>query len=459
MTAPHIGNTGVNDEDPESRPDLGRRLRRARPRAAARNWRVPARARRRPASARASSASATSTPARSPGTCASAARCGSASSPGPTRRPPERATCWPRSLDCAARWPGRALAERGRRTDAAVRRRPRIGERRSTVAALDLGIKAMTPHLMAERGIEVHVLPATRRPIARRAHAARARRPGRGVLLQRPGRPGRPPSTQVALLREVLDERTPVLRHLLRQPAARARARVRHLQAHVRPPRHQPAGAWTGAPAGSRSPRTTTASRSTPRSSGAGPTTPRRRLRPGRGQPRRASTTTSSRGCECLDIPAFSVQYHPEAAAGPHDAAYLFDRFVDLMAAHARIAATADGLMPKRDDIQQRPGDRLRPDRHRPGLRVRLLRHPGLPGAARGGPAGHPGQLQPGDDHDRPRVRRRDLRRADHPRGRRDDHRQGAPGRDAARPSAGRPRSTPRWRCTSAASWRSTTSR
>ena len=30
-------------------------------------------------------------------------------------------------------------------------------------------------------------------------------------------------------------------------------------------------------------------------------------------------------------MPAFSVQYHPEAAAGPHDAAYLFDRFVDLM--------------------------------------------------------------------------------------------------------------------------------
>jgi carbamoyl-phosphate synthase small subunit len=28
---------------------------------------------------------------------------------------------------------------------------------------------------------------------------------------------------------------------------------------------------------------------------------------------------------------SFSVQYHPEAAAGPHDAAYLFDRFVDLM--------------------------------------------------------------------------------------------------------------------------------
>jgi carbamoyl-phosphate synthase small subunit len=36
-------------------------------------------------------------------------------------------------------------------------------------------------------------------------------------------------------------------------------------------------------------------------------------------------------GLECLDIPAFSVQYHPEAAAGPHDAFYLFNRFRDLV--------------------------------------------------------------------------------------------------------------------------------
>ena len=36
-------------------------------------------------------------------------------------------------------------------------------------------------------------------------------------------------------------------------------------------------------------------------------------------------------GLNALDIPAFSVQYHPEAAAGPHDANYLFDRFRDLV--------------------------------------------------------------------------------------------------------------------------------
>ncbi|MFT4030021.1 MAG: glutamine-hydrolyzing carbamoyl-phosphate synthase small subunit [Protaetiibacter sp.] len=38
-------------------------------------------------------------------------------------------------------------------------------------------------------------------------------------------------------------------------------------------------------------------------------------------------------GLRALDIPAFSVQYHPEAAAGPHDANYLFDRFRDMVAA------------------------------------------------------------------------------------------------------------------------------
>jgi carbamoyl-phosphate synthase small subunit len=41
-------------------------------------------------------------------------------------------------------------------------------------------------------------------------------------------------------------------------------------------------------------------------------------------------------GLRARDARAFSVQYHPEAAAGPHDAAYLFDRFVELLEGNNR---------------------------------------------------------------------------------------------------------------------------
>jgi len=40
-------------------------------------------------------------------------------------------------------------------------------------------------------------------------------------------------------------------------------------------------------------------------------------------------------GLRARDVQAFSVQYHPEAAAGPHDAAYLFDRFAELLEGRA----------------------------------------------------------------------------------------------------------------------------
>ncbi|THG33583.1 glutamine-hydrolyzing carbamoyl-phosphate synthase small subunit [Naasia lichenicola] len=46
-------------------------------------------------------------------------------------------------------------------------------------------------------------------------------------------------------------------------------------------------------------------------------------------------------GLACLDIPAFSVQYHPEAAAGPHDSAYLFDRFRAMVIASGESAEAA----------------------------------------------------------------------------------------------------------------------
>jgi carbamoyl-phosphate synthase small subunit len=50
-------------------------------------------------------------------------------------------------------------------------------------------------------------------------------------------------------------------------------------------------------------------------------------------------------GLRCWHVPAFSVQYHPEAAAGPHDAGHLFDRFVVLMDEHRRgVPRTVKGI-------------------------------------------------------------------------------------------------------------------
>ena len=110
-------------------------------------------------------------------------------------------------------------------------------------------------------------------------------------------------------------------------------------------------------------------------------------------------------GLEAIDANAFSVQHHPEAGPGPHDSAYLFERFAAADGRERVRSATA-----RRHHVGAR--HRLGPDRHRPGVRVRLLRHAGVPGAARGGLPGHPRQLQPGDDHDRPGLRRPHLRRA-----------------------------------------------
>jgi carbamoyl-phosphate synthase small subunit len=42
-------------------------------------------------------------------------------------------------------------------------------------------------------------------------------------------------------------------------------------------------------------------------------------------------------GLRALDVPAFSVQYHPEATAGPHDSSYLFDQFRDMVVASPKV--------------------------------------------------------------------------------------------------------------------------
>ena len=99
--------------------------------------------------------------------------------------------------------------------------------------------------------------------------------------------------------------------------------------------------------------------------------------------------------------------------------------------------------MPKRTDLRVDPHHRQRPDRHRAGVRVRLLGHAGVPRAARRGLPRRARELEPGDDHDRPRVRRRHLRRAARPRQPHPHHRAGAPRRAA--PHARRPdRAEPR---------------
>ncbi len=60
-------------------------------------------------------------------------------------------------------------------------------------------------------------------------------------------------------------------------------------------------------------------------------------------------------GLASRDVPAFSVQYHPEAGPGPHDARYLFEEFRALMDATGAAqvpAAVRSRLMPRRDDLE-----------------------------------------------------------------------------------------------------------
>jgi carbamoyl-phosphate synthase small subunit len=42
----------------------------------------------------------------------------------------------------------------------------------------------------------------------------------------------------------------------------------------------------------------------------------------------------SVEGIRHKKYPAFSIQYHPEAAPGPHDSQYVFQQFIDMMEAH-----------------------------------------------------------------------------------------------------------------------------
>lgn len=204
---------------------------------------------------------------------------------------------------------------------------PAVGEKRFTVAALDLGIKAMTPQLMAQRGIEVHVLPCT----ATFADIE-AVHPD-GVFFS--NGPGDPAATEheIGVLREVLAARIPFFgicfgNQLLGRALGFGTYKLKYGHRGINQPVMDKAtgkvevtahnhGFAVDAPLDGAVPAPSDAASGT-----------------AYGRVRVSHVCLNDdvvEGLECLDMPAYSVQYHPEAAAGPHDAAYLFDRFTTLM--------------------------------------------------------------------------------------------------------------------------------
>jgi carbamoyl-phosphate synthase small subunit len=197
---------------------------------------------------------------------------------------------------------------------------PARGERRHTVAALDLGIKAMTPAPPGARGVEVHVLPATGRPSTTSWPSSPT---GCSSPTARATRP--PPTTQVALLQQVLAARIPFFGICFgNQLLGRALGFGTYKLAYGHRGINQPVLDRHGQGRGDRHNHgfAVEAPLDEPVD------TPYGRRR----SPTCASTTTWWRAgaASAWATAGFSVQYHPEAAAGPHDAAYLFDRFVDL---------------------------------------------------------------------------------------------------------------------------------
>jgi carbamoyl-phosphate synthase small subunit len=200
---------------------------------------------------------------------------------------------------------------------------PAVGPKRFTVAALDLGIKTMTPQRMAERGIEVHVLPATSAIDDVLAVAPDG-------LFYSNG-PGDPAATthQVEVLQAALGEGLPYFgicfgNQLFGRALGFDTYKLKYGHRGINQPVMD---------------RTTGKVEVTAHNHGFAVDAPVDR-------PTRTPYGEASVSHVCLNdgvveglelrddggrLRGFSVQYHPEAAAGPHDAAYLFDRFVELM--------------------------------------------------------------------------------------------------------------------------------
>ncbi|MEV7343690.1 glutamine-hydrolyzing carbamoyl-phosphate synthase small subunit [Streptomyces sp. NPDC093544] len=194
---------------------------------------------------------------------------------------------------------------------------PAIGAKRFTVAALDLGIKGMTPHRMAERGIEVHVLPATAT-----VEDVYAVNPD-GFFLS--NGPGDPSTVDLSVVKAVLARKTPLFgicfgNQILGRALGFGTYKLKYGHRGINLPVQD---------------RTTGKVEVTAHNHGFAVDAPLDKVSDtpyGRAEVSHVCLNDQVvEGLQLLDQPAFSVQYHPEAAAGPHDAAYLFDRFVELM--------------------------------------------------------------------------------------------------------------------------------
>ncbi|MEW2621878.1 glutamine-hydrolyzing carbamoyl-phosphate synthase small subunit [Streptomyces sp. NPDC048106] len=196
---------------------------------------------------------------------------------------------------------------------------PAVGEKKFTVAAIDLGIKGMTPHRMAERGIEVHVLPATAT-----ADEIYAVAPDGVFFSNGPGDPATADGP-VALMTAVLERKTPLFgicfgNQILGRALGFGTYKLKYGHRGINQPVQD---------------RTTGKVEVTAHNHGFAVDAPLDKVSEtafGRAEVSHVCLNDDVvEGLQLLDQPAFSVQYHPEAAAGPHDAAYLFDRFVSLM--------------------------------------------------------------------------------------------------------------------------------
>ncbi|MER6737070.1 glutamine-hydrolyzing carbamoyl-phosphate synthase small subunit [Streptomyces puniciscabiei] len=196
---------------------------------------------------------------------------------------------------------------------------PAIGEKKFTVAAIDLGIKGMTPQRMAERGIEVHVLPATAT-----ADEVYAVAPDGVFFSNGPGDPATADGP-VALMTAVLERKTPLFgicfgNQILGRALGFGTYKLKYGHRGINQPVQD---------------RTTGKVEVTAHNHGFAVDAPLDKVSEtkfGRAEVSHVCLNDNVvEGLQLLDQPAFSVQYHPEAAAGPHDAAYLFDRFVSLM--------------------------------------------------------------------------------------------------------------------------------